>query len=127
MEKGLLAQFTNQQYINLETFRRNGAGVKTPVWFVEENGVLYVRTGAKSGKVKRIRHNPQIRVVPCKGGGELLGDWVKAEARLVDTSDLKLHVNRLNKKKYGLQKFFFDLLGKIGKADTATLEIHLVP
>ncbi len=48
--------FDHQSYLNLETFRKNGSGVKTPVWFVEDCGVLYLRTDAASGKVKRIRN-----------------------------------------------------------------------
>ncbi len=32
--------FDHQQYLNLETFRKNGAGVKTPVWFVEDGGTI---------------------------------------------------------------------------------------
>lgn len=40
----LLQQFENQQFLNLETFRKNGIGVKTPVWFVQDGETLYVRT-----------------------------------------------------------------------------------
>jgi hypothetical protein len=29
-------ELTRQQYLNIETFRKNGQGVKTPVWFVED-------------------------------------------------------------------------------------------
>ena len=49
--------FTSQQYLNLETFRKNGAAVKTPVWFVQDGDATFVRTLANSGKVKRIRNN----------------------------------------------------------------------
>jgi len=49
--------FTSQQYLNLETFRKNGAAVKTPVWFVQDGDAIFVRTLANSGKVKRIRNN----------------------------------------------------------------------
>jgi uncharacterized protein len=70
-----LALFENQQYLNLETFRRNGKGVPTPVWFVEAGGKLYVRTIANSGKIKRIRNNEQTRIAPCDSRGNLLGEW----------------------------------------------------
>ncbi len=46
--------FDHQSYLNLETFRKNGSGVKTPVWFVEDGGLLFVRTDASSGKVDRL-------------------------------------------------------------------------
>lgn len=43
-----LARFENQQFMNLETFRKNGEGVKTPVWFVLDNNIIYVRSGKDS-------------------------------------------------------------------------------
>ena len=57
-----LAQFGAQKYISLETFKKNGQGVKTPVWFVLQNDAFYVYTEADSWKVKRIRNNPRVRV-----------------------------------------------------------------
>ena len=101
-------QFTKQKYINLETFRRNGEGVKTPVWFVEDEAYLYVTTEAASGKAKRIRNNRKVNVAPCKMDGKLAGAWVPAEAcELTDPMDL-LRVNSLFNKKYGLLKKIFD-------------------
>ena len=69
-----------QQYLNLETFRRNGASMKTPVWFVRDGDMLFVRTIANSGKVKRIRNNELVNIAPCKVDGTLLGDWIPAYA-----------------------------------------------
>ena len=63
-------QLKEAKFLNLETFRKNGNGVKTPVWFVQEGEVLYVRTIADSGKVKRIRNNQQVNVAPCKANGD---------------------------------------------------------
>jgi hypothetical protein len=42
-----------------------------PVWFVWRNGRLLVQTDAASGKVKRIRRNPQVRVAVCTASGRL--------------------------------------------------------
>lgn len=119
-----LEQFAHQKYLNLETYRRNGNGVRTPVWFVEHEGKLYVRTGARSGKAKRIRNFPNVQVAPCKAQGEVIGNWVKGTARLVDdqTADV---INRLFSQKYGLQKVFFDVVGRLQKFETATYEISL--
>jgi hypothetical protein len=57
--------FEKQKYLNIETFRKNGEGVRTPVWFVQDGEVLYARTIANSGKVKRIRNNGQVKIAPC--------------------------------------------------------------
>ncbi|PWH13623.1 MAG: PPOX class F420-dependent oxidoreductase [Anaerolineae bacterium] len=117
-----LKQFANQKYLNLETYRRNGQGVRTPVWFVEHEGKLYVRTGANSGKAKRIRNFPQVQIAPCKAQGEVIGEWVKGTARRVDSQKAEA-VNRLFSRKYGLQKVFFDVVGRLQKFETATYEI----
>jgi PPOX class probable F420-dependent enzyme len=119
-----LAQFSGQSYLNLETFRKSGAGVMTPVWFVEAEGVLYVRTVADSGKVKRIRNNSRVRVVPCRSRGEPLGEWIEAQAQLVEGARHE-EVNRLLKRKYGLMKTMFDGMGRFSKTDYATIAIQI--
>jgi PPOX class probable F420-dependent enzyme len=64
-----LAQFDGQNYISLETFKKSGEGVKTPVWFVAYRDALYVYTEADSWKVKRIRNNSRVRVAVCNVRG----------------------------------------------------------
>jgi PPOX class probable F420-dependent enzyme len=105
-----LAQFANQQFINVETFRKNGQGVQTPVWFVEDGDTLYVRTVDGSGKVKRIRNNPRVRVTPCDVGGKPKGEWVEGQARFASADESK-KVNGLLTRKYGLMKVMFELMG----------------
>ncbi len=75
-----LEQFENQQFLNIETFRKSGAGVKTPVWFAQDGKTLYVWTQADSGKAKRIRINPDVKIAPSKADGTPLGEWVPAKA-----------------------------------------------
>ncbi|MGH9576036.1 MAG: PPOX class F420-dependent oxidoreductase [Terriglobales bacterium] len=79
-----LSQFAGRKYLNLETYRRNGEAVRTPVWFAEDAGVLYIYSLADAGKIKRLRHNPRVRVVPCSFRGDVRGAWVDATARLLD-------------------------------------------
>jgi PPOX class probable F420-dependent enzyme len=105
-----LAQFANQQFINVETFRKNGQGVPTPVWFVQDGDTLYVRTVDGSGKVKRIRNNPRVRVTPCDVGGKPKGEWVEGQARFASADESK-KVNGLLTRKYGLMKVMFELMG----------------
>jgi PPOX class probable F420-dependent enzyme len=119
-----LDQFKNQQYINLETYRKSGQAMPTPVWFAERDGTLYVRTEAEAGKVKRIRNNPQVRVVPCGARGEVKGEWVNATAEIVDEAT-SAEINQVLSKKYGLLKAGFDLMGKLNKSKYATIKITL--
>lgn len=118
--------FDRQQYLNLETFRKNGDGVKTPVWFVEESGVLYVRTIANSGKVKRVRNNYQVQIAPCKMDGTLLSDWIKASARVINDPEIDKKVDRLLGKKYGLMKSLFGLASSFQGQKNTILEIKVV-
>ncbi len=121
----LYTTFDHQQYLNLETFRKNGAGVKTPVWFVEDGGSLFVRTDATSGKVKRIRNNPHVHIAPCKMDGALLGDWIEASARLISDPEIDRKVDHLLGKKYGLMKSLFGLASSIQGRKYTILEVKV--
>ena len=111
--------FAKQKYLNIETFRRNGVGVKTPVWFVQDGGVLFIRTIADSGKVKRVRNNSRVNIVPCKMDGTPLGEWVPASAREVKDNEIDRKVDRLLDKKYGLlKKMFAAAAGRNGQKYT---------
>ena len=121
-----LEQFKHQQYLNLETFRKNGEGMKTPVWFVQDGETLYVSTIANSGKVKRIRNDGRVNVAACKMNGKVSGAWALAKARENTDPEIHIRVNRMLDKKYGLVKKLFDnQRDKKGVKDTI-LEIKLV-
>jgi PPOX class probable F420-dependent enzyme len=104
--------FKKHQYINVETFRKNGVGVKTPVWFAQDGDTLVVRTEFTSGKMKRIRNNAHVRIAPCDARGGLLGEWVEARAEIIKENAENKRIDQLVTKKYGLFKRFFDLMQK---------------
>jgi len=114
-----------QQYINIETFRKNGEGVRTPVWFVREGEAVYVYTIADSGKVKRIRREPHVNIAPCKMDGTPVGDWFPALARELPDEEIGHRVDKLMDKKYGLMKKLFSLSGGTKKQKHTVLEIRL--
>jgi hypothetical protein len=100
------AQFSNQkQYINLETYKKSGKPVHTPIWFVNYNGLLYVTTTRDSGKVKRLRNNSHVRIVPCNFTGDPNGEWIEAEAHIVNSNESE-KVKNLIKQKYDLKEIF---------------------
>jgi len=121
-----LKQFENQQYLNIETFRKNGQGVKTPVWFVQEENTLLVWTFAGSGKVKRIRRDGLVQITPSNAGGAPLGEWVKACASADDSVETVKYVEGLMRKKYGLIFNMFRGLTKLRGAKSAILKIGIV-
>jgi PPOX class probable F420-dependent enzyme len=109
------AAFAGQQYLNLETIRRNGTPVRTPVWFAADGETLYVYTQMRSGKVKRIRHTAAVRVAVCDARGRISGPWRDGCAHIVDAAGFD-HGMRLLNKKYGLIKRLLDLFARHERA-----------
>jgi uncharacterized protein len=102
---GSFAAFAGRKYLNLETLRKNGQPVRTPVWFAADDSApdeasrpLFVYTIGASGKVKRIRNNPSVRIAPCTARGGLLGEWVRARARIESGAEAERGMRLLNRK-----------------------------
>jgi hypothetical protein len=83
MSDAAAALLARSRYLNLGTYRRSGALVETPLWFaLRADGILVAFTQAGSGKVKRLRAMPSVRVAPCDARGQLRGPWQEARAQL---------------------------------------------
>jgi PPOX class probable F420-dependent enzyme len=115
----------HQKYLNLETFRKSGVGVKTPVWFVQDGTVLFVRTVAESGKGKRICNNGQVNIAPSKTDGAPVGEWIPALAREVIDPEIDRKVDRLLDRKYDLLKKMFYLAGGNNGRNYIPLELKV--
>lgn len=87
MNSDRLAGFRTASCLSLGTYRRNGAVIVTPVWFAEDRGVLYVRTFARTGKVKRLHHDPRVRVAVCDRAEHPSGEWFDGEARVIEGAE----------------------------------------
>jgi PPOX class probable F420-dependent enzyme len=92
-----------ERYLSITTFKQDGSPASTPVWFVSDDlrRRLLVATGATTWKVRRIRHNPHVRVAACTARGRVTGAPIDGIARFVDETDL---VRSLQAEKYGWQK-----------------------
>jgi uncharacterized protein len=119
-------QFGKKKYLNLETFRKNGASMKTPVWFTQDSGILYVQTVANSGKVKRIRNNGRVNITPCKVDGTPIGTWLPANAIEIVDEEIAKKVNCQLEKKYGLVKKLFSIGAAHQDRQATILEIKLI-
>jgi uncharacterized protein len=125
------AAFAGQKYLNLETFKKSGQGVKTPVWFAAEPSVeldsndakLYVYTIGVSGKVKRIRNNPLVHVAPCDMRGGLKGDWVPARAEILAGREAQHGMQLLNQK-YAPWKQLLDFFAMFRKRSRTVFVIR---
>ena len=97
--------------------------MQIPVWFAEEQGVLYVYTLANAGKVKRIRRNPHIRIAPCTMRGKVIGPWVEAEATIVDATTAA-HGHALLRQKYGWLKEIGDVFSRLLHRERVVIAIR---
>jgi hypothetical protein len=87
MPSALPPELQHQKYLSLGTFRKNGLAVQTPVWFAEQDGKIYAMTRNDSGKFKRIRNNPTVRVAPSTIRGKIIGPEFPGQARVLPAED----------------------------------------
>lgn len=120
-----LTQLGAAQYIALETYKKNGEAVKTPVWVTQEAGKLYVITEGHSWKVKRIRNNSRVRIAQSDARGKVQGDWIEATARVLeDTTSVNQQGKRLAAK-YGLFYHLFTLFLKLTQRRRQSVVIEI--
>jgi PPOX class probable F420-dependent enzyme len=123
-----LNDFASQRYLSLETFRRSGDGVRTPVWFAAapypDGGIhLYVYSGADAGKTKRIKRSAAVRIAPCTARGTITGAWVEARASIVTDDEFDRGMQLLNRK-YWPWKSMLDLLSRLRATTRVMIEIR---
>lgn len=101
-----------ERYLSVTTFRRDGTPVATPVWVAGTGGRLYVWTGAQTGKARRIRANPDVRLAACTARGTVTGPAVPAVAAIVPAAE-RPEVWDLFLAKYRLQLRAITYAGRI--------------
>ena len=100
MASGALALLEGHKYINLETFKKDGRGVVTPVWFMVDGQNVIVVTTSDTGKAKRLKNTAAVRIMPSGFSGEPKGDWINGTARFANPDEMK-RAFELRGKKYG--------------------------
>ncbi len=104
----------SKRYVSITSFRRDGTAVATPVWVVPHDGRLYVWTGAQTGKVRRIRRNPDVTLAACTARGTVTGPPHRARAAIVPASE-RPEVWDLFRAKYRVQLGAIMLAGRISR------------
>ena len=111
--------FASARYVSLTTYRKDGTGVATPVWFAVDGGELFVWTRSDSWKVKRLRNNSRVAVTVCDARGRTAEGAPSAEgtARLLDDEGTGA-IRKLLSRKYTWQFWLVDwpaMVVRLGK------------
>ena len=84
------------------------------MWTVAKDGKLLVWTPGDSGKVKRARNNPRVRLAACDMRGNTEGPWVEGVvASISDDERVKKEMSRALRRKYTLQVVFVTLVAML--------------
>jgi uncharacterized protein len=103
------------RYLSVTSFKRDGTGVATPLWFVSDGNRLWALTDLHSPKIWRIRRNPRVLVAPCRVDGKLHGEPVEASAEVV-TADADLErVQKLLLARYKISYRVVMLFYRLGR------------
>ena len=98
-----LNNFTEAEYINLITYKRDQSSVTTPVWVAAFSNSLVVTTSLNAGKVKRVRNNGKATIyITNQNGSKKLSESLDLKATLIEDLDLKKQATDLIRKKYGM-------------------------
>ena len=123
-------ELSNATYISLETFRKDGSGVKTPVWVAGHQNHLVVITNGTSFKVKRLVANPACRIARCNvSGSQILGDWQQGQCEILPLGPAFNAALAPLRKKYGIQFWLLEAGAWLGRkrSQWVVLQISLNP
>lgn len=122
---GTIDDLRGHRYCVVITCRPDGTPAPTALWFGLRDGRVYLRTGASTAKLRRIRRNPEVRIAPSTWRARPLGPPFIGRARLLDsaeepTAELAIRSN------YGwFRRIYLRLV--TGRVAAAYLEINPQP
>lgn len=118
-----LAELNKYQFINLVTYRRNGAAVPTPMWFKVVGNLIYVQTYVTSGKIKRLAHTQNVTFWPSDVRGNAMGPSFNGIARRIEDRPTEELAEQALQKKYGDKRTIFLQQIGVDMAERVYLEI----
>jgi len=127
MSEPTTAPLGDERYVSLETFRKDGTCVKTPVWVAPLEGHLVIFSEGKSYKIKRLRNSPKVRVAACDVRGRVRGEWLEGTARILDDPARIALAHQALRRKYGFQAAVTDFFAWVAgrTARRAYIEVTL--
>jgi PPOX class probable F420-dependent enzyme len=123
-----LTALADERFVSLTTFRKSGEAVSTPVWIARDGDELIVTTPRRSGKVKRLRNDARVTLIPCDRRGRV-SDYavpIEAAARIdADTGEVE-RLGRVFLAKYRLEYRLFLLIeGLATRADRTRVMLRV--
>ena len=121
------------RYLSVTSYKRDGTGVATPVWFVSDGSRLFALTDLHSAKVKRVRRKPHVTVASCRPGGKLRSEPVSANAEVLTAEAELERVQQMLLSRYKITYLVAMLFYRLGRrlrskqsvADGAALAITI--
>ena len=120
-----MSEIAKGQFIALQTYKKNGDGVITPVWVVELNKKLYVWTDGASWKVKRIRNRADVLLCTSDMRGTPKGEWQAAQAKIIEDDTVNEKVRKAMIKKYGAQFHFIHIMQRLIGASSKHVAVEI--
>ncbi|HEY7034949.1 MAG TPA: PPOX class F420-dependent oxidoreductase [Thermomicrobiales bacterium] len=119
-----LAPFVRQKAALLTTYRRDGTPVGTAVNIAVEGDHAFVRSWDTSGKIKRIRNNPEVEIAPSTMSGKPLGPAIRARARILSGAESE-HAGKLIERKHPiLQGVVVPVFHRLRRLTTTHVELR---
>ena len=118
-----LDPFVRQWAALLTTFRRDGTPVGTPVSLVVEDDHAYFRTWSTSGKMKRIRNNPEVEVAPSTALGRATGPAIRGRVRVLKDAEAEHAARLLSRKHPVMHRFLVPMAHRLRGYETVHLEL----
>lgn len=116
----LLEPLREQWAVLLETRKRDGSWVATPVNLAVEGDRAYFGTPAGSGKVKRLRNFDTVELAPCTPRGRPTGVSMVARARRLEGEEAVAARGRMVRKYPFVHRFLVPLELRLKR----THEVH---
>lgn len=121
----VISQLAGEKYINVETYRKSGRIVSTTVWFIDFRGRIYFRTDPNSGKVVRIKNNPNVRIAPSDIRGHVKGKRIGGITNIQNDTEYET-INSLLNRKYGFMGVLVRIMYKLRNIKPMIVSVQLL-
>ncbi|MDF2975983.1 MAG: class F420-dependent oxidoreductase [Actinomycetospora sp.] len=123
-----LRHLVEQRTVLLETYRRDGTAVGTPVSIAVDGSRAVIRTFERAGKTKRLRREPTARVSPCTVRGAPTGPPLAVCCRRLHGDEARAAARLLRRKYPLLHGLLVPLAHRVGRRRTGrTVHLELLP